>query len=71
MSDLEPLKAIKLIIECCQDDTKLKKEMNNKELKEVKIDIFSKDLFHQLYLNLLYFTTRKKKLQFPKNKHFC
>ena len=70
MSDLEPLHAIKLIIECLQDDTKLKKEMNNKELKEVNIDIFSKNLYHQLYWNLLYFNTLKSETSKTEEQKF-
>lgn len=60
MSDLDPLKAIKLIIESLQDDAKPENEIPKKELKEFSIDIFSKDLFQKLYLNLLYFNTQKK-----------
>ena len=70
MSDLEPLQAIKLIIEYLQDDTRLKKEMHNKELKEFSIDIFSKDLFQKLYWNLLYFNTLKKETSKPEEQIF-
>ena len=69
MSDIEPLKAIELIFSYLKDESKLKEIIINKGLKEIKIDIFSKDFYQQLYNNLLYFYTIKKENK-PKEHQF-
>ena len=60
---------IKSIIMCLKEESKLEEEVKRneiKELKEIKIDILSKDLFLNLYWNLLYFHSKKKEEPKPK-----
>lgn len=51
---------IKLIIEGFKDVSKIYKNRKAQELNEYEIDIFSKDLFQQLYNNMLCFCTSEK-----------
>lgn len=46
---------INLIIRYLKDDSKIPQNEMNEETKEWKIDIFSDNLFEQLYHNLLLF----------------
>ena len=70
MSELESLKYIELIIECLKDESKVLKELENKELNELEIDIFSGELYQNLYKNLLYFLTIKSPIKFEEQKYF-
>ena len=63
MSDSNSKQYILSIINCLTEESNLEKEAKDKEIKELKekkIDIFSKDLFQNLYWNLLYFYSTKK-----------
>ena len=63
MSDSNSKQYILSIINCLTEESKLEKEAKDKEIKELKekkIDIFSKELFQNLYWNLLYFYSTKK-----------
>ena len=54
---------IESIILCLKEESKLEEETKSKEikeLKEIKLDILSKDLFQTLYWNLLYFYSIKE-----------
>ena len=55
MPVLTPKDYITLIISYLNDESKIPKIDMVKETKEWKIDIFSENLFEQLYHNLLYF----------------
>ena len=55
MPDLTPKDYIKLIISYLKDESKIPKIDMLKETKEWEMDIFSENLFEQLYHNLLYF----------------
>jgi len=73
MSAYEPQQYIELIIQYLKDEKKLQEKVKSeelKELKEIKIDIFSNALFQQLYWNLLYFYTIKKENFKPKEQEF-
>ena len=73
MSAYEPQQYIELIIQYLKDEKKLQEKVKSeelKELKEIKIDIFSNALFQQLYWNLLYFYTIKKENSKPKEQEF-
>ena len=69
MSDSKSKDYIEKIIMCLKEESKLEEEAKSKEtkeLKEIKIDILSKDLFLNLYWNLLYFHSTKKEESKPK-----
>ena len=69
MYDSKSKDYIKSIIMCLKEESKLEEEVKRneiKELKEIKIDILSKDLFLNLYWNLLYFHSKKKEEPKPK-----
>ena len=69
MSDSKSKDYIEKIIMCLIEESKLEEEAKSKEtkeLKEIKIDILSKDLFLNLYWNLLYFHSTKKEESKPK-----
>ena len=59
MFDKPPKDYINLIISFLKDDSKIPK--TSEETKELKVDIFSENMFEQLYHNLLYFYRLHKK----------
>ena len=69
MYDSKSKDYIKSIIMCLKEESKLEEDVKRKEikeLKEIKIDILSKDLFLNLYRNLLYYHSKKKEESKPK-----
>ena len=55
MSFKSPKEYLNFIINFLKDDSKLPKTKICEEVKELEIDIFSENMFEQLYNNLLYF----------------
>ena len=72
MSVISPKEYINLIITFLKDDSKIPKTEITKETKELEIDIFSENMFEQLYNNLLYFygLNQKRNIKNEMQKYF-
>ena len=71
MDDSKSKDYIEKIIMLLKEESKLEKEVKSKEIKELKeieIDILSKEFFLNLYWNLLYFQSTKKEESKPKSE---